>query len=65
MSKVILISVDLAKRVFQVQGAHTDGSLVFLKLAVARAADRIRGTATQMPDRYEGMCDGAGLRSGA
>jgi transposase len=31
MSEVNIIGIDLAKRVFQVHGAHSDGSVVFRK----------------------------------
>lgn len=31
MSEVTIIGVDLAKRVFQLHGAHADGSVAFRK----------------------------------
>ncbi len=31
MSEVTIIGVDLAKRVFQLHGAHNDGSVAFRK----------------------------------
>jgi len=63
MSEVILIGIDLAKRVFQLHGAQRRFGRVSQE-ADTRSVTRVCGTAAQMPDRHGGLCDDAWLGSG-
>jgi len=64
MSEVTIIGVDLAKRVFQLHGAHQDGSVAFRKKL---SRGQFLAFVAQQPKcliSHGGLCNGAWLGSG-
>lgn len=63
MREVTIIGVDLAKNVFQVHGAATDGSVLFRK-AVTAAVRAVHGRAAAVPGGDGGVPQRAPLSTG-
>jgi len=64
MSEITLIGIDLAKRVFHLHGARSEGSVAFRKKLSRGQLLAFVAQQAQVSDRHGSVCDGAWLGSG-